>query len=182
MSSKHFVALLFVAATAAACHHDKAQTTTASTTPPPPATTETQPPKQTDAQQPVSQNITAGDDLIAKCKIHFSNTTEAPKFDYDRAELTTEDRSVLEQIATCVTTGPLKGKTVKLTGRADPRGTEEYNLSLGDRRAHQVEAYLTRLGLPTNQVASTTRGALDASGTDESGYKTDRRVDIAVQD
>ena len=87
---------------------------------------------------------------------------------------------MLDQIATCVTSGPLKGKRLHLVGRADPRGTEEYNLGLGDRRAHTVQSYLSRLGLTGNQVATTTRGALDASGTDDGSWRTDRRVDLEL--
>jgi peptidoglycan-associated lipoprotein len=78
-------------------------------------------------------------------------------------------------------TGALKGKAVSLVGRADPRGTEEYNLGLGSRRASSVSTYLERLGVGQPQLAVTTRGALDATGTDESGWQKDRRVDIMLQ-
>jgi peptidoglycan-associated lipoprotein len=180
MSSKHRAfALLAVAA----CHHDAAKTTTtvSTTVPPPPATkTETPPVQQTEETRPVSTNLSAGGDLVAACKLHFDNAGEAPKFDFDHFELTSEDRGVLEQVAACVTTGPLAGKRLHLVGRADPRGTEEYNLGLGDRRAHTVESYLERLGLTGKQVATTTRGALDATGTDEATWRADRRVDLEL--
>ena len=104
---------------------------------------------------------------------------QAAKFDFNAFELTQQDRSVLQQIATCLTTGPLKGKQLELVGRADPRGTEEYNLGLGDRRAHTVSEYLERLGVKT-QIEAKTRGALDATGTDESSWSQDRRVDLQV--
>jgi peptidoglycan-associated lipoprotein len=87
---------------------------------------------------------------------------------------------VLDQLATCMTTGKLKGKSVSLIGRADPRGTEEYNLGLGSRRAASVGQYLERLGVGAPQLAVTTRGALDATGTDESTWKQDRRVDVQL--
>jgi peptidoglycan-associated lipoprotein len=159
----------------AACHHDQAHTTlvTPDTTPP---ATQAQPQQS----QPVSTNVSAGDDLVAACKLHFDNTSEAPKFDFDQFELTTQDRDVLSQIATCVTNGPLKGKKLALVGRADPRGTSEYNLGLGDRRANTVAGYLERLGLRNTQVASKTRGALDATGNDESSWRIDRRVDVEL--
>ena len=66
-------------------------------------------------------------------------------------------------------------------GRADPRGTEEYNLGLGSRRAESVSGYLTKLGVGQPQLAVTTRGALDATGTDEAGYAKDRRVDVQLK-
>ena len=91
------------------------------------------------------------------------------------------DRDVLQQIATCVTSGPLKGKKLELTGRADPRGTEEYNLALGSRRAGSVGQYLEALGVRKTYLPQTTRGALDATGTDETGWAKDRRVDIMLK-
>ena len=107
-----------------------------------------------------------------------ASATANPTFDYDKEELTPEDRSVLDQLATCMMTGALKGKQVSLIGRADPRGTEEYNLGLGSRRASSVSTYLEHLGVGQPQLAVTTRGALDASGTDEAGWQKDRRVDV----
>lgn len=107
--------------------------------------------------------------------------TQTPTFDYDKDELSPEDRKVLDQIATCLTTGALKGKGVALIGRADPRGTEEYNLGLGSRRAETVGQYLSRLGVGAPQLAVTTRGALEAEGSDEPGWAKDRRVDIQLR-
>lgn len=130
--------------------------------------------------KPASPNVSVGDDLAKQCSLKLGNTQEAPKFDFDTSELEPNDRDVLQQIATCVTTGPLKGKKLQLTGRADPRGTEEYNLGLGTRRASSVKTYLEHLGVAGNQLGETTRGALDASGKDESGWSTDRRVDITL--
>jgi peptidoglycan-associated lipoprotein len=130
--------------------------------------------------KPVSTNVSVGDDLMKQCSLKLGNTQAAPKFDYDTSELEANDRDVLQQIATCVTSGPLKGKKLELTGRADPRGTEEYNLGLGTRRAGSVTTYLEHLGVSGGQLGQTTRGALDASGKDDSGWSTDRRVDITL--
>jgi peptidoglycan-associated lipoprotein len=160
----------------AACHHDKKVTTTpvAQNTPP---VHEQTPPKQ-DTQ--VSTNINADDDLVKKCQLRFDNQEQAPKFDYDNSQLTSIDRDVLSQVATCLTSGPLKGRAIALVGRADPRGTSEYNLGLGDRRARTVSDYLKRLGMPTNKIKETTRGAIDATGRDEDGWRVDRRVDLEL--
>jgi peptidoglycan-associated lipoprotein len=163
------VSLLF----AAACHH----ATPAPTTPPPVA----QAPAPTPPAQQASPNVYVSNDLAKQCTLHVDNAQEAPKFDYNAASLETADRDVLQKIATCVTTGPLKGRHLELTGRADPRGTEEYNMGLGSRRAGTVSDFLKRLGVGQGQLAQTTRGALDASGTDEASWKQDRRVDITLQ-
>ncbi|MGE5181668.1 MAG: OmpA family protein, partial [Acidobacteriota bacterium] len=142
-----------------ACHHEKKAPTVPLAAPAPAATA------QVKAPVPVSNNLRASDDLVRKCELHFASLQEAPKFAFDQFELTTQDRNVLEQIADCVTKGPLKGKKLQLVGRADPRGTEEYNLGLGDRRAHTVASYLERLGVGGSLIDAKTRGALDASGT-----------------
>ncbi len=132
------------------------------------------------AAKAVSPTVAVDDSLATQCSLKLGNPQAAPKFDYDTSELAPADRDILQQIATCVTTGPLKGKKLELTGRADPRGTEEYNLGLGTRRADSVSSFLQRLGVAQGQLGATTRGALDAAGTDESGWSSDRRVDIKL--
>ena len=88
---------------------------------------------------------------------------------------------VLAQIAKCVTTGPLAGRALELVGRADPRGESEYNMALGERRASSVREYLSRLGVDRAKLIESSRGKLDAMGTDENGWRRDRRVDILLQ-
>lgn len=177
---------LAIAFVLGACHHD----TATKTTPPPvaaapaPAPAEPAPPAQPEAAPvPVSTNLRADTGLVHQCGLRVASEEQAaPKFDFDRAELTAQDRAVLEQIANCVTRGPLRGKRLSLVGRADPRGTEEYNMGLGDRRARSVSTYLERLGVTAGTLRASTRGALDATGRDEAGWKVDRRVDLAVAD
>src|SRR5690348_3771609 len=103
----------------AACHPQPARTTVAAVPPSPAAR-----PAPAAPAQPVSTNLAASDDLVRQCKLHFRNTGDAPKFGFDGFALTSQDRDVLSQIADCLTKGPLKGRTVALIGRADPRGTE----------------------------------------------------------
>lgn len=170
MSRYSLVLLLLICA----CHHEKKPVMV---TPQPTATATQQAAPVKQEAQPVSQNLSADDDLLKKCSI-VAVKQDIPRFDFDNSELTSQDRDVLQQVATCLTTGPLKGKKLELIGRADPRGTEEYNLGLGDRRAHQVGEYLERLGV--SKIDSKTRGALDATGRDDSGWAQDRRVDLKV--
>jgi peptidoglycan-associated lipoprotein len=136
--------------------------------------------QQVTADQQVSPTLALSGDIVQLCGITAKTTTASPTFDYDKDELHPEDRAVLDQLATCLMSGALKGRSVSLVGRADPRGTEEYNLGLGSRRATSVSTYLQRLGVGQPQLAVTTRGALDATGTDEAGWAQDRRVDITL--
>ena len=173
--------LLLVLAAALGCGGDKPkvnppkQPTAAAPEAPPEA-----PPPSVAKDTQVSPGIAISGDLATMCSIKVSQNLN-PKFDYDKDELSPEDRTVLDQLATCLTSGAAKGKAVALIGRADPRGTEEYNLGLGSRRAASVSQYLGRLGVGEPQMSVTTRGALEATGTDESGWRQDRRVDVQLK-
>jgi len=132
-------------------------------------------------REAVGNNLTVTDEIFRICHLRAQTETEAaPKFAFDETVLTKTDAAVLDQIATCLTTGPLANRHVKLTGRADPRGTEDYNMSLGAKRAHAVAAYLQQQKVSGTDLNETSRGALDATGTDEESWAKDRRVDIAL--
>ncbi len=171
---------LAAAATAVGCSHSKPQVVAPSPAPPTVAANTSEPPATTSAPVAASPNLAVTSDLVRQCALRFNSTPQAPKFDFDRFELLPEDRDVLDQVASCLTSGPLRGRTVQLVGRADPRGTEEYNLGLGTRRAESVLQYLEHLGVSPGQLSQTTRGALDATGTDEAGWHEDRRVDLRL--
>ena len=176
---KHTILALLLAASA--CHHDKPAVTPTPPPPTPAAAADTKPAPKVTGDQQVSPNLALSGDLVSLCGIKAASLTADPHFDYNKDALTKSDRDVLDQLATCLTTGPLKGKAVALIGRADPRGTEEYNLGLGSRRATSVGEYLSHLGVAQPQLAVTTRGALDATGTDEAGWAQDRRVDVQLK-
>lgn len=171
---------LAAAVTAVGCSHSKPQVVSPSPAQPAMAAKPSEQPATTSAPVAVSPNLAVAGDLARRCALHFNSTPQAPKFDFDRFALLPEDRDVLDQVASCLTTGPLRGRTVQLVGRADPRGTEEYNLGLGTRRADSVLQYLQHLGVSPGQLSQTTRGALDATGTDEIGWRQDRRVDLRL--
>jgi peptidoglycan-associated lipoprotein len=155
------------------------------TTPPPAQTASREVAAPTPAKTETvaaSPNVGVSDDLAKRCRLQFASLDQAPKFDFNQFELLAEDRNVLEQVAQCLTRGPLQGKAVQLVGRADPRGTDEYNLGLGTRRAESVSSYLRRLGVPAQQLQPSTRGALDATGADEVGWRADRRVDLQLKE
>jgi peptidoglycan-associated lipoprotein len=105
---------------------------------------------------------------------------EQPKFDFESYELTADEKQVLDQVAECLLRGALKGKSVTLVGRADSRGEHEFNMSLGAYRASAVKNYLGQKGVEHTRMKETSRGAIDATGTEESGFREDRRVDITL--
>lgn len=175
---KKLLPALALALFAAACGDDpkpppKVPAPPVATTPPPPTTT----------SAPVSSDkmaVNVDSDIIKACNLKFENIEDAPKFDYDSEALTAGEKTVLEAIAKCLTTGPLKGRSVDLVGRADPRGETEYNMTLGAKRARSVHTFLGQLGVPGDKLRDTSRGELDATGTDEVGWRKDRRVDVRL--
>lgn len=103
-------------------------------------------------------------------------------FAFDSANLRPSDQGVLDLVATCFVSGPLTGKGMRLVGHADPRGTPDYNRVLGLNRAQSVQGYFTKAGLDKAKVDTTTRGADDATGTDEATWAKDRRVDVMLSE
>lgn len=61
-----------------------------------------------------------------------------------------------------------------------PRGEEDYNLALGGRRANSVRDAMRELGVASGRFQLTSRGDLDAKGTDEATWAEDRRVDVKL--
>jgi peptidoglycan-associated lipoprotein len=96
-------------------------------------------------------------------------------FGFDQANLTSEANSTLNGNAEAI---KKMGRNIDLVGRADPRGTTEYNMALSDRRAQAVKDYMQRLGIDAGKLAKVPRGAVDATGSDEAGWAKDRRVDF----
>jgi peptidoglycan-associated lipoprotein len=125
---------------------------------------------------PTSSNVSISDEIRSKCGISDADAY----FPFDSAHVTSTDHSPLDQVARCFTQGPLAGRSVKLVGRADPRGPSDYNLTLGQSRADAVSAYLAARGMSKEKAQPTSRGAMDASGTDENGWQHDRRVDVLL--
>jgi len=190
MSAKLAVATL-VAWSLVGCTHEtlkpveSAHTTpTTTTTVAVKTTTEVAP--QDDASrttQAVTKLLGLDAEIVRLCNLHFdvAPTEEgAPRFDFDETNLTAQDASVLSQVAECLTNGPLAGRHVKLVGRADSRGTTEYNFVLGEHRASAVTHFLEQKGIPPVRINETSRGELDATGTDDMTMRDDRRVDILL--
>ncbi|MGO9712193.1 MAG: OmpA family protein, partial [Polyangiaceae bacterium] len=79
----------------------------------------------------------------------------APSFDFDSDAIGDQDRVVLSALAHCLSDGALKGRGLALTGRTDPRGEPEYNMSLGESRADSVRRYLHDLGVQAERLRAT---------------------------
>jgi len=101
---------------------------------------------------------------------------ETVYFAFDSSELDSSARAALQEAVECYRGQADPGLSLLLTGACDPRGTEEYNIALGERRARSVRSYLTSLGLDGSRVSITSVGEEMATGRDEAGWARDRNV------
>ena len=103
------------------------------------------------------------------------------QFDYDSSELRTGDLQLVEQVAVSLQQNPTHLLLVE--GHCDERGTEEYNLSLGERRAIAVVNELLRLGVGQQRLRTATHGEkipLDESDTPTARAKNRRGEFVLV--
>jgi len=155
--------------------------------PPPPKTADAPPPAAKPAPAPIANNPKPDDDP-SKGNINISDEIKKACgisdaeafFAFDSANIRPEDKAVLTKLATCFTTGPLKGREMRLVGHADNRGEDDYNMLLGQRRADNVKAAIVSAGMTAAKALTTSRGELDSTGTDEASWSKDRRVDIVL--
>ena len=97
-------------------------------------------------------------------------------FDFDSAELTVSARSTLNRQAAFLSLNP--GLMIVVEGHADERGTREYNLALGDRRATAVRDYLVAKGINSARVRTVSYGKERpaVAGSDEAAWAKNRRA------
>ena len=97
-------------------------------------------------------------------------------FDFDSAELTVSARSTLNRQAAFLNLNP--DLMIVIEGHADERGTREYNLALGDRRATAVRDYLVAKGINSARVRTVSYGKERpaVAGSDEAAWAKNRRA------
>lgn len=107
----------------------------------------------------------------------LSCTLEPVYFGLDSDNIDQEQRDALNKNGACIKKAP-KDRGVYIVGHTDPRGTEEYNIALSERRARSVGDFLSRLGIDPARFRYTPKGESESRGTDESGWSKDRRVEF----
>jgi peptidoglycan-associated lipoprotein len=135
------------------------------------------PPMPSDSKSPKAGVVHIAEDIRKACGISDADA----HFAFDSATLGQTERPVLTQLATCFVSGPLRGREMRLVGHADPRGPDDYNMVLGGSRADTVKAFLTMKGVPSSRIGTTSRGEMEARGTDEASWSQDRRVDVLMK-
>jgi peptidoglycan-associated lipoprotein len=111
------------------------------------------------------------------------NAVESEKiyFDYDKADLKPEAQSTLEKKAKFLQTNP--AYSLNIEGNCDERGTNEYNLALGERRADAANKFLNSLGIAADRITTISYGEEKPvdPGHDESAWSKNRRDEFKLK-
>ncbi len=102
------------------------------------------------------------------------------RFDYDKYDIRREDEGILKENAAFLKKNP--NMKVQVEGHCDERGTVEYNLALGERRANSTKRYLVSLGITSDRISTISFGKerpLDP-GHNEEAWAKNRRAHIVV--
>ena len=170
-----FAALLLVAACATPAEESKdssgsgassssSTTQSQASTAPAPAPA----PKPVASVQPKGPAPGSYEDLVA-------NVGDRVFFDYDKYDLAAQAQSTLRRQAAWMK--KFANVTLTVEGHCDERGTREYNLALGQRRAAAVKEYLVALGVDANRVATISYGKErpEVGGSNEAAWRQNRR-------
>ena len=176
-SLKFAVGLGAIVALAAGCKK-KPPTTTPEAAPPPPAV-EAPTPAPTPAPPPPT---TRGEDVMSEDlqTLNSKGYLKDSFFDFDKADLRDDARTALASDAQWLKQyGSIK---VLVEGHCDERGTEEYNLSLGQKRASAIKEYLVSLGIEGSRVNTVSYGKARPFCTDhdENCWQQNRRGHFVI--
>jgi peptidoglycan-associated lipoprotein len=142
-----------------------------------------------EATKPVEQPITKNEETkIEAAKASNAATAvtavsafETVYFDYDKSDLRQDARNILSKNAEIL----LKSKTdakLKIEGHCDERGSAEYNLALGERRAKSALQYLLTLGVQADRLSVISFGKEKPAvqGNDEAAWTKNRRAEFVI--
>jgi peptidoglycan-associated lipoprotein len=157
-------------------------------TPPPPANTSTTPSRPPSPPEPVNEPTVVPpepvrDDAISSASLDDLNKNSPLKpvfFELDSSDVNSVGQRALDENAALLRKYP--SWTVTIEGHCDERGTAEYNLALGERRAISARAYLMSLGIPADRLRTVSYGKefpFDP-GHDESAFAKNRRAHFVI--
>ncbi len=148
---------------------------------PPPAPPAEPTPPTVETPAPMPAETPKPDDAAMKrerIQARIAETFKSIYFEYDQSTLTAEGKSICEAIGTLMKEVP--EITARIEGHADERGTNEYNLALGERRSQVVKQYLASYGIEAGRLSVISYGeekpAVD--GHDEASWAKNRRAEF----
>jgi peptidoglycan-associated lipoprotein len=106
--------------------------------------------------------------------------TATVHFAYDQSDLRPDDKSILDAKIPILQANT--GVMIRVSGHTDERGSDEYNLALGQRRAAAAKAYLVQHGIAESRIETISYGEErpSAQGSDESAYSQNRRAEFEI--
>lgn len=138
--------------------------------------TVTEPPQPPPPPPPVRNMIPVEED--------FGANVQKVYFDFDKSALRPEMQERLRRAAAWLLRPENQAIVFRIEGNCDPRGTEEYNIGLGDRRANSTKEFLVSLGVDASRIQTISYGKSKAEGTAEGSpedvpsWSHDRRDDF----
>ena len=141
----------------------------------------------TESMKPDAPGGAARDQQFAAAEAGAAVTQEKPspfqdiRFDFDKSTVRADAKPILSAVADYMKKN--KGAKLLIEGHADERGTSEYNMALGDRRAESARAYLASLGVPASALSTVSFGKerpLDPGHTEDAWAKN-RRAHFMVK-
>jgi peptidoglycan-associated lipoprotein len=166
-----------------ACHHAQPPVARPAPPAPPPSTAGTRPPEPPPpVREPVPAEPLPSDAVASRSldDLNRDSPLQPVFFDYDSSDVTDAGRTVLQANAAVLKKYPTW--VVTLEGHCDERGTKEYNLALGERRAVAARTYLISLGLDANRLRTVSYGSefpFDP-GHDEPAWHKNRRAHFVI--
>jgi len=111
----------------------------------------------------------------------FKNALDKIYFDFDSANLTDADRATLVKNADALR--KMAGAKVRIEGNCDERGSDEYNLALGEKRAEAARKYLVAMGIDPSRLSTISYGKEKPAdpGHNETAWAKNRRDEFVVQ-
>ena len=172
------LAIFCVVMSVGACAKKAVQPTATEVTPPPSAAPAV--PEQPQAAQPAPAAPEVGTVPLTEAMKAFEANDIF--FDYDAYDLSADARKVLADKAAFLNGNP--NVKIRIEGNCDERGTTEYNLALGDRRAKAAMDYLVFLGIKADRISTVSYGEdkpLDPGHTEEAWSKNRRDHFVIVK-
>ena len=131
--------------------------------------------RQEQAKKELEKSLVAKRTPGIEGEIFESSLLKDVHFDFDKYDIRPEDAEILKGTAALLTKYP-KVK-IEIEGNCDERGTTEYNLALGERRANNAKRFLASLGIPNDRLSTISYGKerpLDPSHNEEAWAKNRR--------
>ncbi|HVT17345.1 MAG TPA: peptidoglycan-associated lipoprotein Pal [Thermoanaerobaculia bacterium] len=144
-------------------------------------TTDITPPKTTPPPAEPSVDPMSSEDLsVVNAELRKRGFSPDVYFEYDESNLSDDARAKLSRNAELLKTQPRLSVTIE--GHCDARGTAEYNLALGERRANAAKSYLASLGVAADRMRTISYGKERpvCSEQDESCFSQNRRAHMVV--